>query len=119
MSWAKLSAEASAISASPSSSGATVSPPSANTSAPWRGWCAFSSSIRKKDDTERTPSARPTIWSAARTVSAVVWTAPPMVPSASPSRTASAARVSGSPTASAAWASVMPFLARRAWSASA
>ena len=67
----------------------------------------------------RTPSARPTICSAARTVSAVVWTAPPMVPSTSPIRSAIAAKVSGAAIASVACASVMPFRARSAWSASA
>ncbi len=109
----KERAELTAISARLAASGSTTRPQSAKTKMPFLAWCGAHSIIRKKLDTRPVPGARPIVCSAARTVSAVVATAPPTVPSASPSRTIIAAKTSGERSAIVAGSSSTPLPARR------
>ena len=101
------------MAASSSTVGSTIRPQSAKTSAPRVTWCGSQSIIRKKLETVLTPGAAPMICSAARTVSAVVATAPPTVPSASPARTIIAANIIGSVIARAAAAASTPLCRRK------
>ena len=66
------------------------------------------------DETVLIPGAGPIAWSAARTVSAVVRTAPPTDASHSPHATSSEPKYSGSASAASVCSLVHPLGARRA-----